>query len=565
MRDAQRTRLDLLALLLTPILVLIQGHHFGLSNQDFILSYIRRLRQPDWLATDWALSTPMHHPHLMQLLEPLTNMLGESAAFLFLQVATRLLLLMGVWRLVLALLPGRTAVAGLAMVAILVEPRLSLGGHYLHLRLWEPGHLGMAMAVWMLGTACRYLRGECSWRRLAVISGVGIYSHLFIGGPVFAVIVLTLLFRNWKNWETGAVVLGALLFSVASWLPAAQGFFFPQERGLSTGDLIRILQFRHPHHHQPWTWPILHYLQGGAILFSGAVAWRALRPQAGPTLAIPAILLAWFVVTCTAFALFGMTHRVPIIAYLQPFRLLSLLWLLHVIALFAYLEQAVNRYPTIGRISCLLIVFAMLRLVNVEGPLFASLLLLGLVRTRPYQVEQMSLIPFGSRYLFAGAAVAWAALIALQATPGLQQLVRNVRPTHWYTEAKPSEPERQHLTDWIQSNTTPTALFAIPPAMQNFRTWEQRPVVVDFKLVPFRSADLREWGERIALGMNVEPLKPFAVPPYNDAPAGQIILLGKTYGARYAVVRERLDTPATVYSTDHYSVLDLDLMEFQGG
>lgn len=79
----------------------------------------------------------MPHGQLLVLLSPVCQLLGEPTTFLLLHIVTRLLLLMGVWRLVLALFPERNLVAICAMVLTLAEPGLRVGGHYLQGGSWE--------------------------------------------------------------------------------------------------------------------------------------------------------------------------------------------------------------------------------------------------------------------------------------------------------------------------------------------------------------------------------------------------------------------------------------------
>ncbi|HNM46238.1 MAG TPA: hypothetical protein PKH51_04400, partial [Candidatus Sumerlaeota bacterium] len=54
----QEPNLDLVAIALTPLTILLQGHSFGLGNYDTLLTFIRRINDYTFLSGDWMLTTP---------------------------------------------------------------------------------------------------------------------------------------------------------------------------------------------------------------------------------------------------------------------------------------------------------------------------------------------------------------------------------------------------------------------------------------------------------------------------------------------------------------------------
>lgn len=238
----------------------------------------------------------------------------------------------------------------------------------------------MALSVWVLAIACRIAKNirdsdvSLYWA-FGIWSGLAVYAHLFIAGPVLVVCTGALAYLMPKNARVWASFLLALLIGSPSWVPAALGFFMQPETGLSNVEVIRALQFRHPHHHQPWTWPLGDWFQWTAILASSVYAFYRMRAAVGKPITVPAALLGWFVITCAGFVLFGLMERLPIMAYLQPFRLFPLLWLFHAIAAVALLEAAVAHQSRYIFWCCFAILFLALRVMQLEGPLLVSIFL----------------------------------------------------------------------------------------------------------------------------------------------------------------------------------------------
>jgi hypothetical protein len=544
--------LDALALLLAPLTVLAQGHRFGVGNQEFLLASIRRAIDPTFLVNDWFLSTPPHHPLLVGALAPLCAALGEAPALLAVHLATRWLLLAGAWRLVMALWPGRGWLAAGVMAALVFEPRLRVGGHYLQGGHWEPAFLGMALALWILAAAVRWREREGSGWRLGLLGGAGILAHLFICGPVFAVALVAAAWRA-RAWHVALQVgLVAAVVGAPSWVPAAAGFLAPAESPLSPTELIRVLQFRHPHHHQPWTWPASH-LVAVVVLAVGTV--MVLR-RAGGRLVVPAALGGWFVVTSLAFAAAGWWGVVPLLAYMQPVRLLSLFLPLALAAIWMVAGTVDRRWWFCTGYGVMMLV--LLRLPGALGVGIVGLTLAALsgrvggnnAPTPPARLPR-------PRWLVAGGVAGLVMVAAMQASPALRAVAGVGRAEYWLAEVAPRDPERRALAEWVRANTAPTDVFAIPPAMTNFRLWEERAIVVDLKGVPYRNADLAEWAVRIGLGTNAQPTVRGEVPPEQDVSPWQLILLAEAHGARYVVVRGIVEDPRAVWRSRVYTVLDL--------
>src|SRR5690606_37275510 len=88
-------------------------------------------------------------------------------------------------------------------------------------------------------------------------------------------------------------------------------------------------------------------------------------------------------------------------------------------------------------------------------------------------------------------------MVLLQTVAPIRALANRFRSQHWLVSVAPNDTKRAALMEWIHENTGVDDLFAIPPDMVNFRVWEERAVVADFKNVPYTNKDLAEWRDRM--------------------------------------------------------------------
>lgn len=569
-----RKALDLSALVLALLGILVQGHRFGLGNQELILTAVRRAIDPIWLVNDWFLTTPPHHPVLIPPLAMGVGWFGEAGFLLLLHVATRFLLLASAWRLADALLPGRPLVALLTMAGVIFEPRLLLGAHYLQGGHWEVSFLGGAFAVAILAQGIRWAEGRGSPIVFTLLAGAGIVSHFFINLPLAMLVVAGVAAGRLLHGggeagigrrlrEPCLVGLGVLFLGSPSWLGAAITFLFPGETPLSPAEVVQVLQFRHPHHHQPWLWPLSHWVRGGALLAAGAIGWFVyLRGGGRRRLLLPGVYLAWFVVSCLVFVVAGWWGVLPAVAYLQPFRVISVFLLVGLILLVALVEDMFGRWrwPAVAAVS--LAVFVLWR----SSPPGAALLLsfytlyFPLAGRRSAMAVPLSL-PGGrllTPLLAAGLVLGGGGILLLQFHSPTRALANSIRGDHWLVETEPRDVYRRELAEWVRANTPRTAVFAIPPAMDHFRLWERRAIVVDLKAVPYRNADLADWAGRIALGTNAVIFEKAPRLPSGDVAPSQLALLARTHGARFVVARQEIFHSTVVFRNERYSVIDLE-------
>ncbi|CAN5452778.1 hypothetical protein BH09SUM1_BH09SUM1_06540 [soil metagenome] len=561
MEKTERGALDAIASALTPLTMLIQGVRFGVGNHDPLIAGMRRLWDPNYLVNDWRLSIPPPHPQVCALLAPVMHAFGEPFLFFMLQFMTRILLLMGVWRLVEALAPRAKFAAAALMAIVVFEPRLHVGDHYLHSGTWEPAHLGMAAAVWTLALGVRLIERRGALLPFALAAGIGIFAHMFIVGPVFAVLWIAILCVR-RDWLLSAKTLAlALMLGAPSWIPAARGFF-GDTGPLTSQQVIQLLQFRHPHHHQPWTWPHADVAQAAVILVATCVAWWRLLAGRREVRFAGAMLIGYFVFSCAAFWIFGSMQRVALIAYMQPFRLFSLVLLSAMAAVVVVLRQRTSARGYILYGVAAIAVGIAFRFGAVWLP--AILSIAAAIAARPLPADATERLPRMWPVVAEVISAAGFALMMLQFegpfdNPSIPEKKEFWTEEYWITNLLSNDADRAGLMHFIRKNTGRDDLFSVPPNMTNFRIWEKRAVIVDSKNVPYDNAGWAAWAERYEDATGVDPYAKFTSIPAGDPPLETLISAAKKYGARYVVSGNSpaVEDARIVYSNAKYVLLDL--------
>lgn len=118
------------------------------------------------------------------------------------------------------------------------------------------------------------------------------------------------------------------------------------------------------------------------------------------------------------------------------------------------------------------------------------------------------------------------------------------------------------LYAWIRANTAKDAAFLSPPGLERFRLASERPIVVDWKGVPYAAPDLIEWYRRLedVSGRNGFRTRDQVIAGYEVLDRARLDALRAKYHVSYAVVsrgREAALGAHAVYSNAGYSVIDL--------
>ncbi|MDX2175839.1 MAG: DUF6798 domain-containing protein [Candidatus Sumerlaeia bacterium] len=514
--ESDRRTLDAWALAAALGSILLQGHRFGQGNHEIFLPAMRRVLDASHLAGDWVLATPPGHPLTTYPLAWLSVPLGESWTMLLAQLATRFLLFAGLWRFGRALLPELPRFGCLVMMLVVVfEPRMRIGGHYLQGPAWESAHLGMAAALWMSAAGARWVAEPASRAaalRFGALAGLALCAHLFIGLPLAGVVFGAALLARAPLTALASTGGTMLALGAPAWVPAAQGFLADGSAGLSAAETIALLQWRHPHHHMPWTWRVVDWLQF-ALVF-GAVAWMSAR--LGARALLPRVFLAYYVVAGLVFVACGWWLVAPVVAYFQSFRAAGIVWVL-LAALFADAACRAEGWRWIA--------YLVLAMLGRTAP--------GLAATLPVTASPRALradLPDpGARWALAVAGCGAALVVALQTVAPLRNALNELRSDYWRVDHTDRDDAREELNRWFRERTPTDALVVIPPDLPAFRVAARRAVFLDIKHFPYRAADLAEWsrryrlltGEASPLARNWEPqgARPLAIP---DGPPPEV-------------------------------------------
>jgi hypothetical protein len=331
---------------------------------------------------------------------------------------------------------------------------------------------------------------------------------------------------------------------------------------------------RHPHHLVPSTWPAAQWQR--TLLFYGGAWYFLFRTREGRHRVEVVLLHTTVLLTAAALALnyaFVEVWPSAFVAKLQPARITPLaqavllaliatrvrtawnrgLWFLalllcaipftlfpgHMLALAGVLgaperTRANTAWPVLLLAAAAVLAFKPLPFawaykVNRYGPLFVPLVALA----APVLLRRSTVA------LALAAAVAWGGLFALARA--------SVRPgwsgtflfAPWSWDAAPVDPPAI-LGERFRLRSAPDDLVLVPPTSEPwiFKLYARRAVVVDDKNIPFTTAGLREWHDRMQRVLGV----PFArqvdtAAAWAARSPAEVCSLAASFGARFVLTR----------------------------
>ena len=118
------------------------------------------------------------------------------------------------------------------------------------------------------------------------------------------------------------------------------------------------------------------------------------------------------------------------------------------------------------------------------------------------------------------------------------------------------------LYAWLRDNTTKDAIILSPPGLERFRLASERPIVVDWKGVPYAPRDLLEWYARLeeVSGKRGFRSRDEVVAGYEGMDGGRLDRLREKYHLSYAVVsrgREAGLGHRVAWANAQFTVVDL--------
>ena len=378
---------------------------------------------------------------------------------------------------------------------------------------------------------------------------------------------------------------------------------------LSDAEVIRITAYiRHPHHMIPHTW-----LEKWAIFFPFmalfCVVWSSARREH------PAVAsfgrLAFVLIGILAF-LTVFIELIPVkqVIIFQPYRMAVLLYFALFMAFAPYLMGLWQRGP-LGRARALLVVFSIyvwylalpamavelwLHLQERRGKPVASwlaatvliimaacwlqfarelrqaiiVLAVGLGAWEVFQWKRWVTKPVFMRWAVCAACLLGLGTMASQyllplrsfVDSGSSRLRQKVAAWCWVYQFNPMPIEAiERVGDWAARNTSPDALFIMPPGRTQggFHVWSRRAAVFTTKLYPIESKGLAEWQRRFvhlhgildesspegqklladmmnSVGTDIKDV-------YSDLSADQMMALAAKYRAQYVITSAKYKDP----------------------
>ena len=541
-------RSHLLILAFTLLSVLLQGHQFGLGNQTFYIAWIRSINNPNFIPTDWYLSTPIPHPNILYLMANAANLISMYWTFCLAHLITRYLLCLGVYRLARTLFKEETT-AFLSVILCILSPRIALGGHHIQGGHFEANFLGFSLAI-----LCISFLFERRFLLAAALLGATIHFHLFIGAHILVIFAFCLLREIRASQLRWGAAAGYLMFSLVissfTWISSAFSFL-TEPKVISGQEVTQILCFRHPHHHSPFTWELSEVVLFLLYVGVGVVLIFKRRHHQNAYLRILYIYIA---AVCLLHLIFVEIVPLSFVAYFQSFRITALLMLFttlylsefivahvflkpfSIFSFWCFLLVALFRFPhafliifSVGMVSLLgcprraiwkmarILVFSLCFLLfvvitNLLSVPYEKHLIIGIAVALPlfllFQPLYKIRLNNAAAVMLSILAVISAALLLDQAIHGrCNRFVEKMgRSNHFRTSMVSPNPEFQELCEWISGNTSPRSVFLVPPAEEGFRIIAERACVIDWRSMTFTNQTIQEWFERITdvcgLGLN---------------------------------------------------------------
>ncbi len=488
----------LVVLILSFGSIIAQGHQFGVGNTIEYVAWIMEYQSGGtFLVNDWYLSTPMLHPNIVIPLGWLSHVMSLDWSFLLAHVLTRIVLCVGVFLLAYGMF-RRYDIAFLSIVAVVLFPRISLGGHFAHAAHFEANFVGFALAVLFLSL---FIQGRRSRRwdiGAFIVLGLLYNVHLFIGLHLTGMVVLYYLFVNERRGEiVRRFPLAVLVGSPA--LVSTAATYFTQSHVIPGSAVAEILAFRHPHHHSPLSWNPLTIAEFTYYTMFWLVLHYRISSR-GKTL--ERVVFIYVVITCIVHLVFVEFIPVGFIAYLQGFRQTVLFTVFTSLYLAAFAVELIRRrHP-------LLILLAVLLILTFRVPIvFIPLSMLSLIvyyivhREKGRLEEQHTITMSRSKVVpFLMAVLVVTVLLLFLAARGTFNPVFEKAGRRHHFKRTPASPDEHYnaLCDWIREHTPAGAVFIIPPNLEGFRVRARRAIVVDYKAMTFTNEEIWRWFERIS-------------------------------------------------------------------
>ncbi len=366
--------------------------------------------------------------------------------------------------------------------------------------------------------------------------------------PVVATINLS---QNRKDWQRAGIALWSPYFLLGA--PTFVSIAALATRA-GTEPVFEIALMRMPWHIAPSTWSRAPFAVFVAFLLLGIGGALIRTPRPNRTLRATAAVVLVVVVTSIAI---GFTERVQAVNLSWPWRLSSLLVLF---AAATFTAAVVGPEPlegrsagarAIGMTALLLGVGILLRFVPLAVAIAAfaasmfpaAVAICDRVQRRWGRAQMPALTALG-------------ALLTLGFVPSV---LAGIGQSKW--AIGPDDPHRAALYTWIRERTDESSIFAVPPHWEDFRVNARRPIVADWRSIPWNPPDRLEWMDRMReLSGSQSPDGEEALRAgYATIDCSRAARLRRLYNVRYVVVdrAHALGCGTVVFQDPQHSVVDL--------
>jgi hypothetical protein len=511
------------------LLALRFGFNFGIGNHNTYLCHALQQVHPELLARDWLVSTQDFHPIFTQLAALLLRLDGSGWLFAVMNVLCITMSAIVVFLIVREVAGERLAVpAYLLVVALMgVGSTYSASGSYLFSMTFQPSTLaatGYLLAVlWFL-------------RRKVVASGLALAVagafHVNFAVLAFPLFALAHVFSGRGGWLRRSVVqLAPVCLTLAALSPLllsqSQSPYLDQARFI-------YQQVLSPQHYLPrtfWTEFVVFFawcglgVVAGWGLFSDTPSARRLR-----ALWLSSLLLV------TVATLLTTVVFLPAVSQLYVWRLAPFAVLfsqiLGAVGLVRHLSSEDSRLPAARRtlvlVLCAVLIWLTFRYHYGEFRFLQYGLLIALALIFYLRPLVLRISPLRERSLTAvTVAGVWlaAALVPAASLASRSNLISGLPAA----EAE--------LYQWA-ATAPESAVFLIPPQLENFRFNARRAVVVDFKSTPVDPGQLLEWYHRLGAVCGDSGVGGFqaSVSGWAQLDSARLTALAESYPFDYVVV-----------------------------
>jgi hypothetical protein len=567
------------------ITLVIGGYQFGVGNHSLYLLDSLRVNDPALLANDWYTThTLQYHIVFTHVSAALARWGILRPTYLAGYVALAVLLHVGWYRITRALGGSRRTYLLSVLLFYLSAAGLGLGVFsFLQDSSFLPSNVANVAMLWGI---LYWMTGR-PWRAGLLL---GLSGFLHINHSVAAILLWGALV-GWRmisnlKWIKGSGPISVILVlpCLPNLIPAARVSLGAAHQ-IPLKDFIDLfVHFRHPHHYDPLSWPIVLWITflwpfpPALFALRRAGMTPALREACRVTIIFCALMLisllfagVWFIseplvqmcffrfsiypklLTCIGAAVVLLDGFKRFDRYAPFARRMGLaspfgftLYLAIVVLLFSWFGLGLHGFLIANRAV----------IAGLCGVIFVG------ARFDAAEAAGRSIAPLRA-WLFSAATLGLIAILTTNSSLGLRSML-----------AAPPAADYLAVCDFAREHTPVDAVFLVPPGEQEFRIVAHRAIVVNFKGVPQLGAELGEWHDRMSAVLDLPRLSAITnrydqaaaaiFARYESLPARHLIATARRYRARYVVVAHAADDrfgSKPVFVSGPYRMYDLDLRD----